>query len=77
MLVPKSATLAQARAAKHAAKRLLAGQAEVIGLGLTKASGGYAVKIILKEPLPGSVPDAIDGVPLIVEAVGVVHKRPD
>jgi hypothetical protein len=48
--MPKPATLDQARAAKDEAKRRLAGKGEVVGVGVTRTKGGYAVRINLKEP---------------------------
>jgi hypothetical protein len=73
--MPKPATFDQARAAKDEAKRRLAGKGEVFGVGVTKTKGGYAVKINLKEPPTGPVPNEVDGVPLVVDVVGVVRKR--
>lgn len=71
----KPASLEQARAVKEEVARRLAGAGEVVGVGLTKARGGYAVKVNLKEPPRGPVPDEVDGVPLLIDVVGVVRKR--
>jgi hypothetical protein len=70
-------TIAQARAAKDAAKRALAGIPGVVGIGLTKVGKGYALKVNLKAELPRGVamPRRIAGVPVRAEVVGVIRKR--
>ncbi|WBS00119.1 hypothetical protein OU994_17500 [Pseudoduganella sp. SL102] len=65
----------EARHAKSIAKVHLADVpgVEVAGLGLTQSDGGYAVKVNLAHSAPkGSIPDKLNGVPLIVEVVGTV-----
>jgi hypothetical protein len=74
--MPKIATLEQARAAKAGAAGSLAGIGDVVGVGLTKAKRGYAVKVNLRRRPTGPVPATLDGVPLVVDVVGDVRKRP-
>jgi hypothetical protein len=69
-----TATLAQARAAREAAKARLAGRREVTGIGVARLGDGYAVKVNLREAAAG-VPAEILGVPVRVEVVGQVRKR--
>jgi hypothetical protein len=71
------ATLEQARAAKAAALRRCEKLDTVVGVGLTRVGGDYAVKINLRAPLPQGteLPADIDGVPIVVEVVGPVRKR--
>jgi hypothetical protein len=67
----------QARRAKESAKSALADLPGVVGVGLTKIGDDYAVKVNLREALPGgvSVPKQIEGVPVCVEVVGAIRKR--
>lgn len=72
----KAATLGAARAAKDEAKRKLAGKADVVGVGLTKAkAGGYAVKVNVRNTPTQPMPKDVQGVPLVVEVVGTIRKR--
>lgn len=70
-------SLAQARAAKDAARALLSGLPGVVGVGITKVGEDYAVKLNLREPLPPGVsaPERIGRVPVRVEVVGRITKR--
>lgn len=70
-------TIDQARAAKDVAKTELAGVPGVVGIGLTKIGDDYALKINLREALPGDMrmPESIAGVPVKVEVVGPIRKR--
>lgn len=70
-------TLEQARAAKAAALRRFEKLGTVVGVGITRVDGDYAVKINLQAPLPEGteLPTEIDGVPVQVEVVGSVRKR--
>jgi hypothetical protein len=70
-------TLDQARAAKAKALRRLRGIAQVVGVGVTRVAGDYAVKVNLSEPIaPGiTLPADIDGVPLRVEVTGPIRLR--
>ncbi len=72
-----AASLDQARAAKAAAKRLLAGDINVVGIGITRIGEGYGVKINLtSEAAPGAAPPAeVEGVPVEVEVVGPLRPR--
>lgn len=69
-----TADLDQARAAKQRIKALIGERSDVVGIGLTRFNGGYAVKVNLSEagaPLPAW----IDGVPVQVEIVGTIRKQ--
>lgn len=70
-------TIGQARAAKDVAKTALTGVPGVVGIGLTKVGDDYALKVNLREALPGNmrVPERIAGVPVKVEVVGPIRKR--
>jgi hypothetical protein len=69
-------TLEQARAAKAAARRHFESVGTVVGVGVTRIAGDYAVKINLSEPLAEGteLPTEIDGVPVRVEVVGTIRK---
>lgn len=67
----------RARAAKARVSTLLPKQLKVNGVGITQVGEDYAVKVNLAEP-PGegvSLPDQLDGVPVVVEVVGRIQKR--
>jgi len=70
-------TLEQARAAKESAKALLAALPGVVGVGITKISEDYVLKVNLRAPLPAGVsaPERIGEVPVCVEVVGKITKR--
>jgi hypothetical protein len=72
-----SATLEQARSAKHLAEEAFAALADVVGIGITRASEGYAVKVNLRHPPAEGVdlPKEVNGVPVKVEVVGTISKR--
>lgn len=67
-----------ARAAKDRARRLCSRKAEVVGVGITRIGDRYGVKVNLAaEPAAGvRLPEEVDGVPLKVEVVGPIRKRP-
>jgi len=66
-------TLEVARAAKEKVRELIAGFDEVRGLGLTSVGSRYAVKVNLSEqPENLSLPDDIDGVPVVIDVVGAI-----
>lgn len=69
-------TIDDARAAKAKAKVRLAKVPGLVGVGLTRQGGGYAVKVNLQYDQRDLVPDQVAGVPLVVEVVGRVQKRP-
>ena len=66
-----------ARAAKDRAKTVLSKVPGVVGLGLTKVDDQYAVKVNLEAALPKSltVPNNIDGVPVMYEVVGRIKAQ--
>jgi len=70
-------TLDQARAAKRRVIELLSGSGQVVGIGITRVDGTYAVKVNLGEALPGDVrvPAEIDGVRVRIEVVGTIRRR--
>ena len=69
-------TIEAARAAKEEGKRLLAGRADVVGIGVTRHGNGYAVKVNLADAADSAtLPQAVNGVPVIVEVVGKIRKR--
>jgi hypothetical protein len=71
----KPVTLEAARSAKEEARRQLAGKRDVVGIGLTKARGGYAVKVNFSCAPDSPVPESVNGVPIVVEVVGTIRKR--
>ncbi len=70
-------TLERAQAAKAAALRRFKDLGKVVGVGITRVGGEYAVKVNLSEPLgPGvEIPSEIDGVPIRVELTGPIRPR--
>lgn len=72
-----NAELEAARAAKNKAKALFPKEARVCGVGLTRRSGHYCVKVNLEtEPGPDlHLPSKVDGVPVVVKVVGKVRKQ--
>jgi len=70
-------TLERAQAAKLTALRLLETVGNVVGVGITRLGGEYAVKVNLSGPVaPGiEVPTEIDGVPVRVEVTGAIRAR--
>jgi hypothetical protein len=70
-------TLEEAQAAKKTARRLFETVGSVIGVGITRLGGEYAVKVNLSGPIaPGTeVPTEIDGVPVRVEVTGSIRAR--
>ncbi len=71
-------TIEAARAAKNKVMDLIAGVGQVNGVGITRVGDSYAVKINLSEQPAGGVqlPPEMDGVPIVVEVVGKISKRP-
>ena len=72
-----SSTLDQARAAKSQVLSAFEALADVVGVGITRFDGGYALKVNLRRtPAVGVVlPKEVDGVPVQVEVVGSISKR--
>ena len=70
-------TVEEARAAKKRAMDVFKGLGTVVGVGITKIDGGYAVKVNLREKpkARAAMPETIDGVPVRVEVVGAIRKR--
>jgi hypothetical protein len=64
-----------ARAAKATLRECLRGESEVVGLGLTRRDGGYAVKVNLRSGPCAAVPAEVAGVPVVVEIVGLARAR--
>ena len=70
-------TLKQAEAAKRRAVSLLKDNESVVGVGITRFDGEYAVKVNLSVPRSKAspIPKEIDGVVVRVETVGVIRPR--
>ena len=70
-------TLEQAKAAKRTAILRFEAIGEVVGVGITRVAGQYAVKVNLSEPVkPGiELPNEINGVPVRVEVTGSIRTR--
>lgn len=68
----------KARAAKQKAKTVFAELDLLNGIGLTRRSGRYAVKVLLSDELSedDELPSSIDGVPVVFQVVGKVRKQP-
>jgi hypothetical protein len=66
--------LAAARAAKERLVAALARHPRVNGVGIARRDGGHVVKILLTEPAD-NLPSEQDGVPVISEVVGAIHRR--
>ena len=69
-----SASLADARAAKKRLAAALQDHPHVNGVGIARADGGHCVKVLLTEPAD-DLPTEQDGVPVISEVVGTIHRR--
>lgn len=69
-------SLKDARAAKQKLREQLSGLAEVRGIGLTRRASGYAVKLNVERlPDEWTLPDDVDGVPVVVAVVGKIKPR--
>lgn len=66
--------LAAARAAKERLAAALAGHPRVNGVGIARGDGGHVVKLLLTEPAD-DLPSEQDGVPVVSEVVGPIHRR--
>jgi hypothetical protein len=62
--------LEAARAAKQKISEKLTGNSLVRGIGITRVDHRYAVKVNVARPGAVSVPDEVDGVPVMVVVVG-------
>ena len=69
--------LQRARTAKSKLTRQLSGNADVVGIGLTRVNGRICVKVNLREVGAGSkiVPSRVDDVPVRTEVVGPIKPR--
>jgi hypothetical protein len=63
----------QAKAAKAKVVAQLAGVPEVNGIGIAILEGGYGVKVNLRSETSASIPEEVDGVPVIVDVIGEVE----
>jgi len=75
-----TATIEEAREVRELAKSAFAAipGVHVMGVGLTRRDGGYAVKVNLDHAVPpGTIrPDmTVRGVPVVVEVVGAVFSE--
>ncbi len=70
-------SLKKAQAAKQAILARLRALNEVVGVGITRVGGEYAVKVNLREPINGKikVPAEINGVLVCVEVTGRIRAR--
>ncbi len=66
--------LEAARAAKAKALRQFARVPEVNGIGLSRRGDAYVLKINCETQPSVEIPDSIDGVEVITEIVGMIHK---
>ncbi|HKI35042.1 MAG TPA: hypothetical protein VKA46_24510 [Gemmataceae bacterium] len=75
MTTPNPCTLEQARAAKLRVLAVFQQLAPVVGVGVTRTDGGYAVKVNLQAAPPEGIalPESVDGVPVRVEVVGTIR----
>ena len=66
-----------AREAKEKAKTIFSRHGTVNGIGLTRMGERYAVKVNFEsEPRdPASMPREIEGVPVVVQVIGPLHKQ--
>src|SRR3546814_17857899 len=68
-------SIEQARLAKPKAADAVRGLATVVGVGLTRVAGSYAIKVNLLEAAPdAALPGAIDGVAILYEVFGPVRR---
>lgn len=69
-------SLERARQAKAEVLRRFGNMADLVGVGITKIGGEYAVKVNLsrRSARAKSLPDDIDGVAVQVEVVGQPRK---
>ncbi len=68
------ASLERAIAAKARLNEMLRESPDICGLGIAALPNGFAVKLNLtRSPQPGTIPDDVDGVPVIVDVVGSIR----
>ena len=70
-------SLEKAQAAKRTALRRFGTNGKVVGVGITRVAGEYAIKVNLSEPVePGAeLPTEIDGVHVQIEVTGTIRAR--
>jgi hypothetical protein len=64
-----------ARDAKDEARRRFAGRPGVVGIGLTRRGGCYAIKVNLAGDSHAELPAEVQGVPVVAEVVGAIRRR--
>ena len=71
-------SLDKARAVKGRVLAVFEPLAEVAGVGITRIGDGYGVKVNLrKQPIAAvTLPESFEGVPIRIEVIGTVKKRP-
>ena len=71
-------SIEQARLVKSKARTAAEAYASVVGVGLTKIGDSYAIKVNLcHKPAQETLPNSIDGVPIVYEIVGTISLRHD
>lgn len=70
-------SIEQARRVKPKATEAVKSCAAVVGVGLTKIDGSYAIKVNLREEAPpaAALPATIDGVRVLYEVIGPIEHR--
>ena len=68
-----------ARAVKDKVAKIMESFGHVLGVGITRRDGVYAVKVNLENKPDASeaMPQQIDGVPILIRVVGRIHKQND
>lgn len=67
------ASLERAVAAKTKLNEMLGDSPNICGLGIAVLPSGFGIKLnLLRAPQPGTIPDDVDGVPVIVDVVGSI-----
>jgi hypothetical protein len=73
-MVNMATTIDDARAAKSEVKKVFSRVPGLMGVGLTRHQGGYAVKVNLKSsPVGKELPTEVNGVPVVLEIVGGIR----
>jgi hypothetical protein len=72
-----SASIDQARHAKSLLTERLAGESLVNGIGLRRASDGWAVQVNLTRTPPAGheLPDSVEGVDVFYDTIGSITSR--
>lgn len=65
-------TRVQAENACHHLKERLRGMGGIQGIGIAVLDNGYGLKVNLRDSVTGPIPSEIDGVPVIVDVVGII-----